>query len=94
MRLIVSAVLLGSLVVSSPVFAKDPSNSPPAQNTNVLRQGLEAAMNAAAQPPGQSKRPFNSQGAEHASLRALEVVCNKDTPAAQRSAICRPNSPF
>ena len=28
------------------------------------------------------------QGDEHASQRAIDVVCTKDTPAAQHAAIC------
>ena len=28
------------------------------------------------------------QGDDHASARAIAVVCSKDTPAARRSAIC------
>jgi hypothetical protein len=36
----------------------------------------------------------HDQGDDHASDRAKDVVCNKDTPAAKRSAICnQPNSP-
>jgi hypothetical protein len=51
-------------------------------------------MIASASPPGQANRPDVSQGADHASDRAIQVVCTKDTPAAQRAAICpRPISP-
>ncbi|MFL6756838.1 MAG: hypothetical protein ACJ8EG_04605 [Sphingomicrobium sp.] len=46
------------------------------------RQGL-------AIPPGQTTRPVDpDQGDDHASPRAIAVVCSKNTPAARRSAIC------
>ena len=41
-------------------------------------------------PPGQDKRPFDpDMGDDNASQRAIFEVCTKDTPAAERSAICR-----
>jgi hypothetical protein len=58
-----------------------------------LKKGLDA-MIASASPPGQANRTDRDQGDNHASDRAIQVVCTKDTPAAQRSAICpRPISP-
>ena len=60
-----------------------------------LQRGLGAVMATAqnpqvqAIPPGQTTRPVDpDQGDDHASPRAIEVVCSKSTPAAQRSAIC------
>jgi hypothetical protein len=76
--------------------AKDQNSANNGANKGVaaLKKGLDA-MIAAASPPGQSKRPVDpDQGDDNASDRAIQVVCTKDTPAAERSAICpRPVSP-
>jgi hypothetical protein len=67
--------------------AAAPAKGPPAQKPDAT---LAKALNAAVTPPGQAKKADSpSQGAEHASPRAIEVVCSKDTPAAQRAAICQ-----
>ena len=40
-------------------------------------------------PPAQSTRPDDpDQGDDNAALNAILEVCYKDTPAAERSAIC------
>lgn len=55
----------------------------------VLTKALNAAVTAQAAPPGQAKPKVDrDQGDDNASDRARNVVCTKDTPAAQRSAIC------
>ena len=55
----------------------------------VLTKALNAAFTAQATPPGQAKpKADRDQGDDNASDRAKNVVCTKDTPAAQRSAIC------
>src|SRR4051812_31234568 len=95
MRLQSAAILM--LLLAPPIAsarAKAPATQPPAQSTAVLRQAADALIKQAAAPPGQPGNSSPSQGAEHAALRAIQVVCSKETPAAQRSAICRPNSPF
>jgi hypothetical protein len=74
--------------------AKPPAAPPAAQNVAVLQQGADALIRQAASPPGQPGNLSPSQGAEHAAFRAIQVVCSKDNPAAQRAAICHPNSPF
>ena len=83
------------LVAGTSVQAKDqkPASSPNKSTTSDLKKGLDA-MIASASPPGQANRTDRDQGDDNASDRAIQVVCTKDTPAAQRSAICpRPISP-
>jgi hypothetical protein len=92
MRLPSAAILILSLAASA--GAKPPASAPAAQGTVVLRQGANALINQASLQTGQSRDASANQGAEHAALRAIQVVCSKDTPAAQRAAICHPNSPF
>jgi hypothetical protein len=95
MRLQSAAILM--LLLAQPIAsatAKPSAAQPAAKDTAVLKQGADALIKQAASPPGQPGNPSPNQGAEHAALRAIQVVCSKDTPAAQRSAICRPNSPF
>ena len=58
------------------------------KSDQVLKEGLHAvALNASANANAQNKE--NSQGAEHASDRAILRVCNHDNPSALRSAICK-----
>jgi hypothetical protein len=82
-----------SLLPIASAGAKPATNAPAAARTAVLRQGADALIGQAAAQTGKTEIG-SSQGAAHAALRAIQVVCNKDTPAAQRAAICRPNSPF
>lgn len=78
------AIMLAS-VSSTPVLAKKPVSSPQQQVLNTADAQL-AAQNS---PPGQSKRPSDpDQGDDNANPMALATVCSKDTPAAERSAIC------
>ena len=81
------AVLL--LVTATAVQAKDQKPADTPKNGTVeLKKGLDA-MIAIASPPGQANRPADpDQGDDNASDRAIQVVCSKGTPAAQRSAIC------
>jgi hypothetical protein len=83
---IMLAITLG-MAGSAVVLAKDPANGSSVHDPNAT---LAKALNAAVTPPGQAKNADSpSQGAEHASQRAIDVVCSKDTPAAQRAAICQ-----
>lgn len=84
------------------VHAKDSkAQAPPSKDgTEVLKKGLDTMRLAATPPgqgtpPGQVNRPVDpDQGDDNASLTAIQIVCNKDTPAARRSAICQqPISP-
>jgi len=83
---LVSGVALAVLLTSSATAAVSASPKSQSSGTRVLAQGLKAviapAVAASAQGSGQS------QGAVHASPRAILVVCSKNTPAAQRAAIC------
>lgn len=91
MRAYIALVALFGMSIPAGASAKPAaSQMPPAELTQALN-----AMAPAATPPGQTKKkPEHDQGDENASDRAKERVCTKDTPAAQRSAICpRPGSP-
>ena len=81
------ALLLLAAGTSGQAKDQKPASSPTKSATSDLKKGLDA-MIASASPPGQDNRNDRSQGAENASDRAIQVVCTKDTPAAQRSAIC------
>jgi len=84
-------LLLATIAAATPSLAKDKANPSPA---NDLRKTLQSMVQNNV-PPGQNKQTVDrDQGDDHASARAIEVVCSKDTPAAQRSAICTPVSPF
>ena len=60
---------------------------------NALANGLG---NGSDSPPGQDRRPNDpDMGDDNAAREAILTVCTKDTPAADRSAICdgQPVSP-
>ena len=64
--------------------------SPPQGQSSAAPQPLLDGIHAV----GQSIGVDADQGDDHASARAIFVVCNHDNPSAQRSAICPvPNSP-
>jgi hypothetical protein len=67
-----------------------PAETKTDKSDQVLVEGMHAVAQAASSeskgPPPKTKD--NDQGDEHASDRAIFRVCNKDTPAARRSAIC------
>jgi len=90
------ASTIGLMLLASPTGAiGDPPKNQP--SPKVLQDGLHAVAQAAvAQSQSQAapKQPDHDQGDDHASDRAIFVVCNHDNPSAQRSAICpQPNSP-
>lgn len=89
MNALPASLALLLLVAGTSVQAKDqkPASGPAKAATSDLKKGLDA-MIASASPPGQGNQNGRSQGAENASDRAMQVVCTKETPAAQRSAIC------
>ena len=85
------SILVIASMAGAPVLAK-PADQSKVQGTAQLKQALGAVASvASAQGPDQfdSKKNENSQGAEHANPRAILKVCSKDTPAAQRAAICQ-----
>ena len=84
-----SIILISSLAAASAATAA----APPAANAQAekLRTALHGMMSAPDQrtPRGQAMQTVDhDQGDDHASLRAIEEVCNHDNPSATRSAIC------
>ena len=77
------AAVLGA---GSGAAAKD-QPKPQDKGAQELQKGLDAMM-ASAQAGPPAKTTDKDQGDDNASDRAKDVVCNKDTPAARRSAIC------
>ena len=74
--------------------AQSPATPKPAQQpqgTAALQKGLKSMAQGNANMTGRKVDP--DQGDDHASPVAIERVCNKGTPAAQRSAICPTASP-
>ncbi len=99
MRALIST-MAGLLLVLGTMTAVGTAQAKPTKSEQVLIEGAKAV--AAADPQTQTLQakaqpnPDNGdgdQGDEHASDRAKDRVCNKDTPAAQRSAICNGVSP-
>ena len=88
MRILIIAVAALALATGSTAgLAKE------SQGADGLLKALKS-MNSGSAPPGQSKRPVDpDQGDDNAALRAIAEVCTKDTPAAERSAIC-PGEPI
>jgi hypothetical protein len=90
---IVVVVSFGMVSPTMAIAKVAPTQQPPV----VLIQALNAMVADQNSPPIQSaqpKPPDHDQGDDNASPRAISVVCSKDTPAAQRSAICpQPISP-
>jgi hypothetical protein len=80
MRILPILVLSSGLIATAGVAA-----GPPPQIAASLRTALHSML----VPPGQTSRPADpDQGDDNAALIAITRVCNGDTPAAQRSAIC------
>ena len=90
MKSSVLGILLAILI--SGIADAAPKTSPPNASggqTHVLVKGMRAVLAPASAPTVQSSTTSGrDQGDEHASDRAILVVCSKSTPAAQRSAIC------
>ena len=77
MRSAILATAAFSLALATGASAQSRPNNAPVRPSS--------AVPAKAPPAG-----GNSMGSTHASPRAIEVVCGNNTPAAERSAICRP----
>ena len=91
MKAYIALVVFLGMALPAGANSKSPtSQKPPAELDGALK-----AMAPAATPPGQTKKkPEHDQGDDNASDNAIDRVCTKDTPAAQRSAICpQPGSP-
>ena len=88
------AISVGMVTAPASALAKDPKSAPPNRAIPQLQQALNQSV--AASPDVntlKAMRGDRDQGDEHASGRAKEVVCTKNTPAATRSAICNAKSP-
>ena len=68
---------------AAPAPAQGPGNS---GNTPARPSDAVPSSNGNAFQTGRPVDP--DQGDDHASQNAIDKVCNKDTPAAERSAIC------
>jgi hypothetical protein len=87
-RIVIFTAGLASLVGGTAAATAKPPLTKISNSEQKLREGLHAvALGASAQ--AQLKMDSPSQGAEHASDNAILKVCTKDTPAAQRAAICK-----
>lgn len=87
---------LALLAVPAAALATPPQATPanPHQPMIDAAHALALAMTSPAQPQSQAPKTDHDQGDDHASDRAIFVVCNHDNPSARRSAICpAPNSP-
>jgi hypothetical protein len=82
-------VLAAATASAAPGIAKDPPKSANAEAVADLRVALDTMVETQAVPPGQANKKVDpDQGDDHASDRAIAVVCSKDNPAAEHSAIC------
>ena len=85
MKAVFVSILIASAATGTAALAKSQSASHGAAH---LRAALTAVAVTAASPT-QSARPVDpDQGDDNANPRAILRVCSKNTPAAQRSAIC------
>ena len=87
-------IIAGGLIVAGSSAAHAQAGN---QFSGSARSGLIQTLNAMATglhghsgiPPGQLTRPNEpDMGDDNAAREAILTVCTKDTPAAQRSAIC------
>ena len=80
-----SILLLSSVAIGTAASAAGRPPTPPGKASFDLRTALQAMVSSANQA---NRKVDPDQGDNHASARAIAVVCSKDTPAARRSAIC------
>ena len=85
LSIVITAGLAATMATVAPAGA--PSDKPSKQGTPVLEISLEQMQTADVQRL-KTINGDQDQGDENASPRAKEVVCSKDTPASERSAIC------
>ena len=93
-KILTAAFVLAAVTASAaPGIAKDPPKPANAEAVTDLRAAMDAMVATKSMPVVQlAKTSDPDQGDDHASDRAIDVVCSKDNPAAERSAIC-PVSP-
>lgn len=93
MKILTAAFVLAAVTASAaPGIAKDPPKPANAEAVTDLRAAMDAMVATKSMPVVQLAKTDLDQGDDHASDRAIDVVCSKDNPAAERSAIC-PVSP-
>jgi hypothetical protein len=80
-----SLAALFLVMSASTAEAKKPPSQSQGNGVAPLLRSLQVIMNSAGPP---AKTIDRDQGDDNASLRAIQVVCSKSTPAARRSAIC------
>lgn len=80
-----SIILMSSVAIGTAASAAGRPATPPGKASSDLRTALQAMVSSANQT---NRKVDPDQGDDHASARAISVVCSKDTPAATRSAIC------
>ena len=84
MKMLSACILTASLTMSGAALAKDK----PADKTAPLNKALTTVVATATASSPPAKTVDKDQGDDHANPGAILKVCNKDTPAAQRAAIC------
>ncbi len=90
----VPILALALLSAAVPSVAKDrPAANPDKAAATKLLAALQQMVAPLTAPPRTARLTEQSQGALHASPRAIDEVCNHDNPSAERAAICRPISP-
>jgi len=83
-----SVIVIALMASGTAAVAKDQTNKG-REGLTQLSRSLGVVASAAKIPTSQTPKTIdNDQGDDHANPRAIERVCSKDTPAAQRSAIC------
>ncbi|CAN5233142.1 hypothetical protein BH24PSE1_BH24PSE1_03660 [soil metagenome] len=83
-----AAALLASTGAAT-ATAKPSKGAHPRLSQAMNSMVLDATGHNDGQPPGQSNRPADpDMGDDNAAQEAILTVCFKNTPAAQRSAIC------
>ena len=89
-----AALLASAGAATAAKSSQAQGNQPEEQLGQALDDMVTNASGNGSSPPGQSTRPDDpDQGDDNASDQAIFEVCYKDTPAADRSAICDQGSP-
>lgn len=86
MKALYLSMVIGSLVLAPAAMAKGKEDQSAKQGIGLLQKALASVVATASAPP--AKTVDNDQGDDNANPGAILRVCNKDTPAARRAAIC------
>jgi hypothetical protein len=84
-RTIAVCIVLTAATQASALPPQASSNAQPVRPSDAIPA---AGTSAVAISASQGRPVDPDQGDEHASPTAVDKVCNSDTPAAERSAIC------